>query len=496
MINFFSLLKKTFIYLIVIPFLLVSCSKNGLEPDGSDKPTDPELSKEFNITTDKVILRHEFRAAWLTTVGNYDWPPKNVSGDVQKEALISIIDRLKNMNINVVLFHVRPTSDAFYHSQLVPWSGYLTGTQGEYPGFDPLAVAIQAAHERGMELHAWLNPYRIGSTSIALASNHPVILHPEWCVVFENNRYLNPGIPEVKAHLLAVVKEIIDNYDVDGIHFDDYFYPSGAKSTTDPFKFNDKATFEQYGETLDIHAWREKNVNEMVRDVSQIIKNINPKVVFGISPMGKQENSMTVYANALSWIQNKWLDYLAPQIYWEIGHATADFNTVIRYWNINSGGTPIIPGLAAYKYGDSNYPAYTLQELLNQVSLGRSLNNISGNCWFRVNYILSNTLGTYIKNSIYPSQSLIPKLGTYNEAVPGYPVVSIYQKNISWNFIPEATQYAVYELVRDGKTVNWNAMARQISNATSFVANSAKNYIVIAINGKEKSTYERVVYVP
>ncbi len=489
--SFYNL--KNFGYFLVFSILvIVSCSKEGTEPE---KPPVVELSKEFNPATDKVILKHEFRAAWLTTVGNYDWPPKNASPEVQKAELISIIDKLKDLNFNVILFHIRPTSDAFYKSKLVPWSIYLTGTQGQDPGFDPLQVAIDAAHERGMEVHGWLNPYRVGSTSTVLASNHPVVLHPDWCIEYSNNRYLNPGMPEVQAHLQSVIKEIIDNYDIDGIHFDDYFYPSGAKSTSNPFGFNDKASFEQYGGSMNIHTWREKNVDNMVRDVSQLIKSINPKIVFGISPQGVQENSMTVYANALSWLQNKWLDYLAPQIYWQIGHPTADFSTVIRYWDSNANGTPIIPGLAAYKYGDSNYPAYTLQEMLNEVAMGRFLNSVSGNCWFRVAYFASNSLGNYIKSTIYPAPSLIPKLGSYNEAVPATPSVKLDQKTISWNSVTNAKQYAVYELVRDGKTKNWNALSRQLSSSLSFTGSSGKNYLVIAVNGKEKSTFEKVVYI-
>lgn len=452
-------------------------------------------SQEYNSTKDVVLLKHEFRAAWLTTVGNYDWPPKNTTGEVQRAALISMIDRLKVLNFNVVLFQIRPSSDAFYKSQLVPWSMYLTGTQGLDPGFDPLAVAIQACHERGMELHAWLNPYRIGSTSNILASNHPAVIHPDWSIIFENNRYLNPGMPEVKAHLQDVIKEIINNYAVDGIHFDDYFYPAGAKSTTAPFGFNDKATFDKYGGTLSIDEWREKNVNDMVRDVNLMIKALNPKVVFGISPQGVQANSMTVYADATEWLQNKWLDYLAPQIYWQIGHPTADFNTVIRYWNTNSNGVPIIPGLAAYKYGDSAYPFYTLQEIQNEVNLGRTLSSVTGNCWFRVAYFQTNSLGTYIQSTIYPSPSLLPKLGGFSEPVPASPVTTLNQKTISWNAVSNAKLYAVYELVRDGNTSNWNAHSCQISTALSYTGLSGKNFLVIAINGKEKSGYDKVIYV-
>ena len=463
-------------------------------------------SPEYNPATENVQLKHEFRAAWLTTVGNYDWPQKNATGESQRAALIAMIDKLKVLNFNVVLFHARPTSDAFYRSNLVPWSIYLTGVQGADPGFDPLEVAIQACHERGMELHAWLNPYRIGSTSVVLASNHPMVLHPDWCLLGEStttpgtfNRYLNPGVPGVKTHLLAVVKEIMDNYNVDGIHFDDYFYPDGAKPTSgnpDPYKyFNDKSTFEQYGGSLDINAWREKNVNDMVRDVNLMIKSVNPKVVFGISPQGIQENSMTVYADPTEWLQNKWLDYLAPQIYWQIGHSTADFDRVIKYWNTNSNGVPIIPGLAAYKYGDSAYPFYTLQEIQNEVNLGRTLNNVTGNCWFRVAYFLNNSLGDFIKNTVYPSVSLLPKLGNYSQSVPAIPQTSLNQNTISWNSVSNAEKYAVYVLERDGNTLNWNAHSCQISTARSYTGTSGKNYLVIAVNGKEKSGYDKVIYV-
>ncbi|OFY45084.1 MAG: hypothetical protein A2X18_14205 [Bacteroidetes bacterium GWF2_40_14] len=478
-------------------YYLRAYATNAVGTAYSDQATFTTVnSPEYNPSTEQVLLKHEFRAAWLTTVGNYDWPQKNATGESQRAALIAMIERLKVLNFNVVLFHARPSSDAFYRSNLVPWSMYLTGIQGADPGFDPLAVAIQACHERGMELHAWLNPYRIGASTNTLASNHPAVIHPDWAIEYSGNRYLNPGLPEVKTHLQDVIREIINNYNVDGIHFDDYFYPSGAKSTTTPFGFNDKPTFDTYGGGLTIDDWREKNVNDMVRDVNLLIKSLNPKVVFGISPQGKQENSMTVYADATEWLQKKWLDYLAPQIYWQIGHATADFDMVIKYWNSNSNGVPIIPGLAAYKYGDPAYPFYTLQEIQNEVNLGRTLNSVTGNCWFRVAYFLNNSLGTYIESTVYPSPSLLPKLGNFSEPVPASPQTSINLKTISWNAVTNAKLYAVYELVRDGSTLNWNAHSCQISTALSFTGTSNKNYLVIAVNGKEKSGYDKVIYVP
>jgi uncharacterized lipoprotein YddW (UPF0748 family) len=485
-----ALPKKTTLVVLTAGIITLSCSK-----ESSPSLPDEEMPAEFNSSTDRITIKHEFRAAWLTTVGNYDWPPKNSTPDVQISTLIGIIDMLKTLNFNVILFHIRPTSDAFYQSSLVPWSVYLTGTQGVYPGYDPLQVAIEAAHERGMELHAWLNPYRIGSTSVTLAANHPAVIHPSWCIVYNNNRYLDPGLPEVKDHLQDIVEEIIDNYDVDGIHFDDYFYPSGAKSTSNPFGFNDQATYNTYGAGLDLDAWREKNVDDMVRGVSQIVRSLKPEVVFGISPQGKHENSMTVYANSLTWMQNKWIDYLAPQIYWQIGHATADFATVIRYWNNNSFGVPVIPGLAAYKYGDSDYPAYTLSELANEVNMTRSFSSMSGNCWFRVAHVLGTSLSKYIQSSIYAYPSLIPKLGNYTGNVPSAPNVTLNDKTLNWAPVEEAEKYVVYELSRDGKTSNWTANAVQINNSTSYQGKSEKNYIVISVSGKEKSSYNGVKYV-
>lgn len=476
-----------------LSIFVLSCSKDDNPPSEPEE----ELSLQFNPSTDNIILRHEFRAAWLTTVGNYDWPVRGASAASQSAALVSIIEQLKNLNFNVILFHVRPTSDAFYRSNLVPWSYYLTGTQGVDPGFDPLAVAIEEAHKRGMEVHAWLNPYRIGSTSITLASNHPAVLHPEWCIVYENNRYLDPGLPAVKTHLREVVTEIIHNYNVDGIHFDDYFYPAGAKSATNPFGFNDQATYNTYSGGKNLDAWREANVDEMVQDIGNTVKSLNPKVLYGISPQGKQENSMTVYADAQSWLQQRLVDYLAPQIYWQIGHPTADFATVLSYWNANANGVPIIPGIAAYKFGDPTYPAYTLSEFLNEISLSRSYASVAGNCWFRVAHIFNPALSSYIAGTIYHYKSLVPKMGSDSSTpVPAAPIVSLTIKALAWNYVPNATSYAVYELERIGKSSKWNANCRQISTSLTFQGNSGKNYFVIAVNGREKSLISNIVYIP
>lgn len=482
-----------FLFIVPVTFYIFSCTKEPL-PD----PEDPgvEMPSQFNASTDNVVLKHEFRAAWLTTAWSLDWPQNATGEAAQRQLLISQIDKLKSLNINVILFQVRTSSDAFYNSQLVPWSHYITGTQGVDPGYDPLQVAINAARERGMELHAWLNPYRVGSNTGYFAPNHPALQHPDWYVVFENVRYWNPGLPQVRAHICDIVKEILDNYDVDGIHFDDYFYPYGSRSTTNPFVFNDTDAYNQYAGGANIHTWREENVNRMVMDVQNTIKNTRPRVTFGISPMGTNANALTVYANAVTWMRSKLIDYLAPQIYWEIGHSTADFDTNIRFWNSQSEGVPVVPGIAAYKHGDSNYPAFSNPiQFVNQVNLGRSLSNVYGNCWFRTNHIVAVSLGNYITSNIYKSPSLVPKFVNTQAVVLQKPQTTLSGNTITWNQIESATGYAVYQLERINKTNSWSAELSTITTSLSFTGQKGKNYIVIAVKDRDKSEYQSVIYI-
>jgi len=184
------------------------------------------------------------RAAWVTTVYGLDWPAGTTGSTAQTSALINTIEKLKNLNINVIFFQAMSSCETMYASSILPWSRYLTGNYGQNPGYDPLAVAVQAAHERGIEIHAWLNPLRLGSSTITYPAGHPALLHPEWYCTYKGTRYWNAGIPEVRTYLQDVAKEILTKYDVDGIHFDDYFYPDGLKTTPDTW--DDAATYQQY----------------------------------------------------------------------------------------------------------------------------------------------------------------------------------------------------------------------------------------------------------
>ncbi|MCA0269791.1 MAG: family 10 glycosylhydrolase, partial [Bacteroidetes bacterium] len=234
--------------------------------------------------------QREFRGAWIATVANIDWPARGAGATAQKQALVGILDRLRATGVNAVFFQVRSESDAMYRSDIEPWSYWLTGVQGQDPGFDPLAFAIHEAHKRGMELHAWMNPYQVErnlSGAYTTAPNHLSRTHPEWTMVVGNKRVLNPGLPAVSQHVGRVVADVVRRYDVDGVHFDDYFYFEGTTN-------QDLATYTAYlgtGGTMELADWRRNNVNRMVALVNDSVRSARPSAKFGISPTGIRRSS-------------------------------------------------------------------------------------------------------------------------------------------------------------------------------------------------------------
>ena len=257
------------------------------------------------------------------------------NAEQQKQEYIQLLDRLQGMGMNTVFVQVRPKADAFYKSSINPWSDILTGTQGKDPGYDPMAFMIEETHQRGMEFHAWLNPYRVttsGTNVNALATNHPARLNPDWVISYNDKLYYNPALEAVQQHIADTVSEIVTKYDVDGIHFDDYFYPSNYPLPS--------------GEGRDgaVANSRRQDINNMVQKVYRTIKRIDSTVQFGISPIGiwknqgsDPEGSLTnggegyysVFADAKAWVKHGWIDYIVPQLYWEIGHSKADYATLV-----------------------------------------------------------------------------------------------------------------------------------------------------------------------
>lgn len=459
---------------VLLGVFVWSCQDDDVSPEA-----EPGIPDQAEI----VVAKKEVRAAWISTVYNLDWPTTKGDVGAQKSELITILNRLQALNFNAVVLQVRPMADAFYSSQLEPWSSYLTGVQGADPGYDPLAFAVDEAHKRGLELHAWLNPYRIGPAGLQLASSHVAVSHPDWVVTFKDVRYFNPGIPEVRQHLKAVVRDLISRYAIDAIHFDDYFYPSGAKSASNPFGFDDQLSFARYGGSKDIHTWRADNVNAMVREVYETVRAANPKVLFGISPSGRRENSLELYADPFVWMDNKWIDYLAPQIYWEFGHATADFAKQAAFWNGNSYGVPVMIGIAAYKYKDPSYPAFgTVSEFDRQLDLVGNYSKLYGCIFFRTKSLENTELFSFLKNK-YKYQSLLPEMGKLTAAAVGAPALTLNNKKMSWNTVSGAQKYVVYELKNDAVLKNkYTAHAVQINQETQFSGTSGKSYFVTAVN--------------
>ncbi|RME01627.1 MAG: glycoside hydrolase, partial [Bacteroidetes bacterium] len=322
----------------------------------------------ISVTTAQDIPpKRELRGVWVATVSNIDFPANPVrSAEVLRSEWEEKLDKLAGAGFNAVFVQVRPAADAFYPSGLAPWSQYLTGKQGREieEDFDPMKMMIDEARQRGLAFHAWLNPYRASMDTLLdqLSEQHPLKQHPEWMVKYGGRLYLNPALPEVRNYVTEVVLELLMKYQLDGIHFDDYFYPYPAGEP-----FPDAADFIKYGygyPTID--AWRRSNVDKLISQVSGMIRAISPEVQFGVSPFGVYRNkavdpllgsdtraAVTTYddlhADVLHWLQMGWVDYIAPQLYWNIGYEPADYKVLVEWWQSHRRGRPVFAGMAAYK---------------------------------------------------------------------------------------------------------------------------------------------------
>ncbi|MGE4287266.1 MAG: family 10 glycosylhydrolase [Salinivirgaceae bacterium] len=311
--------------------------------------------------------KNEFRATWIATVGNIDWPKSATRNnpEAQKAELIRMLDLYESINLNAVLLQVRTECDAFYNSAYEPWSRFLTWNQGDYPGYDPLQFAIDEAHKRGIELHAWINPYRINYSAsdggTYYDETHIYSEHPEWAIEYASGKkILNPGRPEVMSYIGAVIRDLVSNYAVDGIHFDDYFYSyDGTPAELDAVQY------AAYGGGLDLDDWRRQNVNRMIDTVYKVIQEENPGVRFGVSPFGIYKSGVpsgisgmdaysVIYCDPLAWLQNGSVDYLTPQLYWPTGGAQ-DFETLANWWSdqVFTHGRHFYPGHGTYRLADN-----------------------------------------------------------------------------------------------------------------------------------------------
>ncbi|MEC0089969.1 family 10 glycosylhydrolase [Paenibacillus macquariensis] len=361
------------------------------------------------------------RGAWVSSVYNLDWPSAASYGKVekQKEEYTTMLDRLQAIGFNAVFVQVRPVGDALYPSTLVPWSKVLTGKQGMDPGYDPLQYMIDETHARGMEFHAWFNPFRANTDTVTskLASNHVAIEHPEWIVNAKGQLIINPGIPEARAHVNEVIMEVVSKYNIDGVHLDDYFYPTGVT-------FDDDSTFRTYNpnQIASKDNWRRDNLNQFIAQLDQSIHAVKPQIAFGVSPFGVWRNksvditgsdtkaSITAYdnyyADIRTWIKNGWVDYVAPQIYWSLSRPEVKYDTLVSWWANEVKGTDVslYIGQAPYKLGTTEIGWQSAQEIINQLKFNASKPDVGGSIFFSAKDILKNPLGLVPELTSYYSQ--------------------------------------------------------------------------------------------
>ncbi len=360
-----------------------------------------ELLKRFSIVVFGCLLalsvqsKERVRATWIATVAHIDWPHEETIGnsEQQKQDLIAFIDQLGAVGINTIFFQARPTADALYASQIEPVSHWLTGEQGEWGeavAWDPLAVAIEEAHKRGIALHAWINPYRVNIGKIKiedLADNHPMRVHPEWFWEYGTQWYFDPSLEETRVWLCNVVRDIVERYEVDGIHMDDYFYPYPIKGEVLP----DADRFEAAPRGFEhIEDWRRDNVNLTIREVSRTVRGTRKGVEFGISPFGiYKTNFEQLYADIVLWAQEGWIDYVVPQLYWAIDSTSeTDYAALARWWGKSlPEKCQLYTGHAMYRMGQGKHWKNG-NEIVRQNVCNQEVVEIDGECYYSAKFVL------------------------------------------------------------------------------------------------------------
>ena len=373
--------------------------------------------------------RTEFRGFWVATVVNIDWP-KNGNDAIakQKTDFLEILDFYQNLNFNAAIVQIRTAGDAFYYSDYAPWSRFLTGEEGKAPNLEDslLEWMIVETHNRGMEFHAWLNPYRatFDLKTKVLSLEHDFKTHPEWMLKYGKKYYYDPGLPDVQKRMVAIIDEVVSDYDVDAIHFDDYFYPYTIKDEV----FNDSTSYYNCAlpdQKLD--DWRRSNIDSLVKKSHDIIKTRKPWVQFGVSPFGVWKNKSTdprgsdtkagqttyenLYADPLLWMEKGWLDYLIPQVYWSMELPVASHRKIVDWWSSNSQNTNLYIGNGPYKIRNNSDIAWDKKrELPNQISYARAKKAINGNAFFSAKSLMKDNKDVvkHLKKRFYKNIALPP----------------------------------------------------------------------------------------
>ncbi len=432
-------------------------------------PVEPEIAqtKTDTVETDSVKealfvkpfttedipeTPREFRGVWVATVANIDWPSKpGLPVAQQKAELIAIMEQAAALNLNAVIMQVRPSADAFYDSPYEPWSFYLTGKQGRAPEpyYDPLKFAIKQAHKRGLELHAWFNPFRAyhPAAPTNLAKGHIKNVHPEWVVQYGNYYWLNPGVKQVRQYSLKVILDVVRRYDIDGVHLDDYFYPYPSfDDGRNPIPFPDDAAYNTYlktNERISSGDWRRQNVNKFVKKLSAAIQKTDSTLLFGISPFGIWRPGYPsqvvgldaykyIYADSRKWLRRGWVDYLAPQLYWAIDNEGQRFPKLLKWWHRqNYSDRYIWPGL--YTSNIDNYPEYGFPstEIINQIHIIRNMSGVSGQIHFSMKALMQNygEISKELISEVYRAEALVPAVNRQPHKLLSKPTAKLIFNN-------------------------------------------------------------------
>ncbi len=492
-----------------------------------------------SVATQAESVKREFRGAWLSTVWAIDWPSvrnnTEAAAKAQKEEMIKLLDRYVSSNINVCFFQVRGMSDAFYNSKYEPWSQYLTGTRGKDPVYDPFQFVIDECHKRGIECHAWINPYRYSTSS----ENHGTLptdysqTNPEWLIDCGGTVIMNPGMPEVRQRICDIVSDIMSKYDVDGIVFDDYFYVNGYTLDHHDQTLYDAylAGLESTQTPLERADWRRDNVNQMVKDVYRTIKSAKPWVRFGISPAGVAASSSSVaakygvspcpsgsdwqynglYSEPVQWLMDNSIDYISPQVYWTIG-ANNDYSKIVPWWGMvahkfnrhnytsaslsSLAGTTIksMPaGVTAVEKNRiaaaTNYDAY---ETVAEININRqsAKEGAPGMVFFSTRSMTARNFITILTQDVYSQKALVPALTWYRAEEQGLVTnLSLNGQELTWNYAKSGLRYNVYAMPKSERS-----NVHKLATSEYFVGTSyAKSYTLP--DGISSSTHAIAVCV-
>ena len=471
----------------------------------------PQPPQDFSSIAPPLPQR-EFRAAWIATVGNSCWPSKpGLSTAQQKAELIAILDRAAALKLNAVIFQVRPACDALYQSSLEPWSEYLTGVQGRAPApfYDPLAFAIAEAHQRGLELHAWFNPFRAhhAQSKAATSAGHISHAHPELVRSYGKYLWLDPGEPAVRDYSQRVVMDVLKRYDVDGIHFDDYFYPyHETNSAGKEIDFPDAASWKKFGANsgLTRDDWRRRNVDVFMEQIYRAIKAEKPWVKFGISPFGiwrpKNPPSISgfdayeeIYCDSRKWLREGWCDYIVPQLYWGIEPAKTSFTTLLGWWESeNVKHRHVWAGMDSLKAAEK-WPA---SEIINQIGITRRYPNAGHIHWSMMALMKNPALDNALAQQVYRQPALVPASPWLEAASlpPPKIFVGAWKKSLhlSWkNSGLEPVRWWVLQVRENG---NWSTQILPASRTDAYLDNVSPEAIVVRAVSRAENLGEPAVW--